>query len=142
MTTMPNGPADNSPTCPACGLYASVHGCTALRCATDGRAIDPAWKGGKITIGVKVYPVAEVAERLLAANVEWVKMEPFGPGPITSDGRHAMPEEVRAAVAELSMEEPISRSEMKRRVLMRGGSEEELREASRYVPPSQRKGPR
>lgn len=65
---MPNGPAFNGPTCPVCGLYASVHGCTPERCA----------------------------------NLE---------GP------------------------PLSRSEMKRRVLMRGGSEEELREASRYVPP-------
>lgn len=30
---MPNGPANNSPTCQRCGLYLRVHGCSVERCA-------------------------------------------------------------------------------------------------------------
>lgn len=29
---MPNGPADNSPSCPRCGLHLRARGCTAERC--------------------------------------------------------------------------------------------------------------
>lgn len=73
---MPNGPANNAPHCPTCGIYLRVHGCTAERCANPERPFAPT---GYVSIA-STGPDVQAARVFRPALREWEKHVTRAPG--------------------------------------------------------------